>query len=516
MREIVRSAINDNVQFAAIEWNNENLMQQKLMLFESLSFADALSFNETVEQLYKKWLVGEEADFSNKFKLIDWDVAQQLTPTFLIQPEKNEYLARKAQKLIQQQYSAKQYLDFTQKIETLENTLAAKPEGDAVIALNNELKQLDEQVKAAVAATKNLTIDQKWVEHGITNDAYLELKPKINALFDGIKEIKSNSFHISYSTIAPKVEAAYAQSKVDENFSEARKDLIALQKEVIALDLERWQKNELLDRVRAAFDHINARQDEWRAKEDSKRAAHADTLQAQFDAIIPRALEMKFSEGFSQLRELQDIFQKASLQKEKREVFYKRLDEAFKQIKEKADSETETNFATAQKVVEVALLSANDAELFKDARNILTAAQGEIREIRLSKQQKDDLYAKIRTAFNELNEKQDAFFSERKKENRTKLEDVLQNFKRIIERKKEGMERLYQAQANAENKLGMFKPSNKSNENSNELLDQFRAKHKEITAKIDEAEKDIVQLEKKVEKIERELTKAKEEGSSQD
>jgi exonuclease VII small subunit len=504
MREIVRSAINDNVQFVAIDWNNDNLMQQELMIFENAHFADALTFNETIEQLYKKWLVGEPVDFTNKHRLIKWNVAQQLTPDFLIQTEKNEYLAKKAQRIIQNQFSAKQYIEFENAIQQLQTEIAQNLNLENAQNIFNKTKALDESIKLAVAATKHITLEQKWVENGITNDAYLALKPKLNELYDSVKAIKSNSHHDNYNLAAPKVEAAYAQSKVDENFSETRKHLIAIQKEVIATDLERWQKNELLDRIKAAFDHVNARQDEWRAKEDLKRDQHAATLQAQFDSTIPKALEMSFGEGFAQLKELQDVFQKASLHKEQREIYYARLDEAFKTLKQKADVESEANITTAKKIVEVALLSANNTELFKEARSILTNAQNELKEIRLSRQHKDELFAQLRTAFEELNTKQDAFFNDRKKENRSKLEDVLQNFKRIVERKKEGMQRLYQAQENATGRLSMFKMSKKTSE---ELTAQFDEKAKGLADKIADAEKDLAQLEKKVEKIQKELDK---------
>ncbi len=59
MREVVRSVQENNAQFAAIDWNEKELFQYKVLLLQSSDNADQRLFNEAIEALYKKWLVGE-------------------------------------------------------------------------------------------------------------------------------------------------------------------------------------------------------------------------------------------------------------------------------------------------------------------------------------------------------------------------------------------------------------------------------------------------------------------------
>ena len=503
MREVVRSVQEDNAQFAAIEWDEKELFRYQVLLLQSSDNEDEKLFNEAIEALYKKWLVGEEVSFTIKTQTHQWNVKEQFIPTLLNQPEKNEYLARKAQKLIQQHYNAATAEKLDAEIAALQSKLTTAVSPEQLTAINNDAKAMDEKIKNAVASTKNITAGQKWVENGIDNNTYLNLKPKLNAVFDQIKKARLDSFDTNYNTIAPKVEAAYAQSRTDENFNETRKDLIALQKEVIGIPLERWQKNEMMDRLRAAFDHINTKQDAWRLQMDAKRIEQTDALQKQYDLVIPQALNSPFSEGFALLKDLQDYTNKSSVLREKREHFYTALDEAFKTIKKQADSENDANYELATRQIELAISTSTNTELFKEARQILISAQNDLKEIRLGKKQKDELFGKLRKAFDTLNVEQDAFFNQKRKENRNQLEDTLQQMKRILARKKEGMETLYTAKSNIESKASIIKVDKKSD---GSIVNLFKERLVEITAKVEAAEKDIAQLEKKIGKLQNEIS----------
>jgi hypothetical protein len=509
MREIVRSIQGNNTQFATIEWDEKDLYNYEIIMLQSDDNDDLQPFNETIEALYKKWLVGDEISLTVKTHKYQWNLNENFVPNILNQIEKNEYLARKAQRLVQNHFSKINTEAFIAEINTINNNIDKETINEQFTAINEAAKTLDEKIKNAVALTKNISLEQKWAEEGIDTNSYLDLKFKVNAIFEKLKNIRLNAFHINYNIIAPKVEAAYAQSKIDENFSETRKDLIALQKEVLAIALERWQKNELLDRLRNAFDHINTKQDAWRLLEDTKRNEQAETLQKQYDYIVPQAVNSTFSEGFTMLKDLQDLTNKSSLPRERRELFYTTLDTAFNTIKQKADDENNANFDLANKQVELAISSSSNENLFKDARQILITAQNELKEIRIGRKQKDELFGKLRVAFDALNAEQDAYFNQKKKENRFHLEDALLNIKRICSRKKEGIETLYQAKANIEAKASIIKPDKKSD---GSVANQFQERLVEITAKVEAAEKDIAQLEKKIEKMEKELADIKQEN----
>ncbi|MGB4935476.1 MAG: hypothetical protein WBO30_00560 [Ferruginibacter sp.] len=503
MREIVRSASGNNTQFAAIDWESADMFNYPVFYFESADHeADPLPFHENIEWLYKKWLAGEQVLFTIPASHYQWNCRENLVPTVMLQPEKNEYLARKAQKKIQLQFNETQTQKFTDQVNALIDKIKEDSGRELLQQITDQAKAIDQEIKRAVAATKNISLKEGFVQESIGTDGYLLLKELLASLFGKLKEVKEEAFFTNYNILGARVEAAYAQSKSSENFNDTRKEIISLQKELFDANLNRWQKDELIARIRTAFDNINARHDEWRTDQNLVRTEAANTLQAKYNDIIPQALSLNFSEGFAMLKDLQELTNISNLGKETRDGFYLKLDQAFTTIKSKADEENEANFELATKIVDVAIISGSESELFKDARAILTSAQNDLKEIRLNRKHKDELFGRLRTAFEELNKKQDEYFTRRKQENNEHLQGLLQTLKRALVRKEEGMERLYQARQNIEAKTGMFKNTKSG---TNELLNQFLERLTDINKKIETAEKEMLQLKKKVEKIEKEV-----------
>ena len=503
MREIIRSTAGNNTQYAAIDWASEDLFNYAIFYFESADHeTDPLPFHEHVELLYKKWLLGEDVNFAIPVKHYQWNCKENLVPALMLQMEKNEYLARKAQKKIQQHFDKQQSEKYAATINALADTIQSNSTKEELQQISADAKAIDEQLKKAVGATRNSSLQDGVIAESIGREDFLTLKDLLARLFDKLKQVKEDAFFNNYNILGARVEAAYAQSKSSENFNDTRKEIITLQKELFEANLNRWQKDELIARIRKAFDNINERHDEWRSGQVLVKNEQAEALQAKYDEIIPNALALNFSDGFALLKNLQEVTNISNLNKESRNAFYEKLDEAFKTIKTKADEENEANYQLAEKVVDSAIAASNASELFKDARTILTGAQSDLREIRLGRKQKDGLFDKLRAAFDELNKKQDEYFTQRKKENNEHLQNLLQTLKRALVRKEEGMERLYQARQNIEAKTGMFKNTKSS---TNELLNQFLERLTDINSKIDTAEKDIVQLKKKLGKIEKEV-----------
>jgi hypothetical protein len=504
MREIVRSNKNSLQQHAAIDWDSDNQLIYHITLLQNEDNNDELAFNNSVEAMYKKWLMGEDCTYTANTKSILWNVEEKPIPDFLYEPEKNERLAKTAQRRIQAAYSASNSLLYDQQLSELIQKISVATEAETILTLTNEAREIEESIRNAVQKTKLQNPKQKWATDGLLNEAYLPLKSKLNQLFDSLKDNRTNVHHANYNLVAPKVEAFFALSKAPSHFSEARKELIALQKEVAALQMERWQKNELLDRIRAAFDNINASQEASRQLQDLKRSEQTEALQKQYELIIGQANSLPFAEAFALLKDLQDTTNKAQILRDSRSTFYSRLDEAFKAIKQKADSENSANYTIASKLVSLAVETSKQADLFKDARQILISAQNDLKEIRLGRQQKDELFAVLRSAFDQLNEEQEKFYAQKRQENAGRLEEALRNLKRIVARKKEGMEALYSAKQHAESKTSIIKVDKKSD---GTIANQFLNRVKELTQKIEVAESDIAQLEKKIEKMEGELLK---------
>jgi len=303
MREIIRSAENNNTQYAAINWESGDLFNYPVFYFESADHENApLPFHEHVESLYKKWLVGEEMDFTIPVKHYQWNCKENLVPTVMLQQEKNEYLAKKAQKKIQQHFDKIQSDKYAGIITALQEKIQDSSTRDELQQISADAKAIDEQLKKAAAATRNISLQDCVIADSIGREDYLVLKDLLAKLFDKLKQVKEDAYFTNYNILGARVEAAYAQSRSSEDFNDTRKEIITLQKELFEANLNRWQKDELIARIRKAFDNINERHDEWRSSQTLVRTEQADALQLKYDETIPNALSLNFSDGFAMLK----------------------------------------------------------------------------------------------------------------------------------------------------------------------------------------------------------------------
>src|SRR6187402_1159069 len=183
----------------------------------------------------------------------------------MLQMEKNEYLARKAQKKIQQHFDKQQSEKYAATINALADTIQSNSTKEELQQISADAKTIDEQLKKAVGATRNSSLQDGVIAESIGREDFLTLKDLLAKLFDKLKQVKEDAFFNNYNILGARVEAAYAQSKSSENFNDTRKEIITLQKELFEANLNRWQKDELIARIRKAFDNINERHDEWRS-----------------------------------------------------------------------------------------------------------------------------------------------------------------------------------------------------------------------------------------------------------
>ncbi|NJM39007.1 MAG: hypothetical protein HC845_14750, partial [Akkermansiaceae bacterium] len=108
-----------------------------------------------------------------------------------------------------------------------------KTSNEELQAIAASAKEIDEQIKKAVAATKNISLEQGVIEQGISTEGYVQLKNELATLFDKLKQVKDDAAFNNYNILGARVEALYAQSKSSENYNDTRKEIIELQKRVV-------------------------------------------------------------------------------------------------------------------------------------------------------------------------------------------------------------------------------------------------------------------------------------------
>lgn len=115
-----------------------------------------------------------------------------------------------------------------------------------------------------------------------------------------------------------------------------------------------------------------------------------------------------------QLIEAQRIISTKTLKRSQQEELYQIIRSGFdillakqEKEKEKFNQEANLNYEKIAPLVENAIQIANSTESFKEAREVLTAAQNSVRDVLLTKEQRDELFGKLRTIFSEINRKSD-------------------------------------------------------------------------------------------------------------
>ncbi len=115
-----------------------------------------------------------------------------------------------------------------------------------------------------------------------------------------------------------------------------------------------------------------------------------------------------------QLIDAQRIISTKTLKRSQQEELYQMIRSGFdilltkqEKEKEKFNQEANQNYEKIAPLVENAINIANSTDSFKEAREVLTAAQNSVRDVLLTKEQRDELFGKLRIVFNEINKKND-------------------------------------------------------------------------------------------------------------
>ena len=115
-----------------------------------------------------------------------------------------------------------------------------------------------------------------------------------------------------------------------------------------------------------------------------------------------------------QLIEAQRIISTKTLKRSQQEDLFQMIRSGFdillakqEKEKEKFKEEANQNYDKIAPLVENAIQIANSTDSFKEAKEVLTAAQNSVRDVLLTKEQRDELFGKLRTIFSEINQKYD-------------------------------------------------------------------------------------------------------------
>lgn len=239
----------------------------------------------------------------------------------------------------------------------------------------------------------------------------------------------------NYLTIKPKVQAVVDESSNAENFNDSRKKLIELQKELKDLKLTKANRNELFTMIREVFNKINDKQDEERKEFNVEADKNYEVLKPVVDEAIKFAIDpTNFAKARQKLIDTQKNLKDVKLTRDQRDELFGMIRKIFNKLNDNTGENTEDfkkeaniNFLKLEIKVNEAIANVEYSDDFRDIREGLVTVQDEVKILKITRKQRNELLSRIRKAFDKFDSKRKAYTKRRKSEKKRKLQSILDN-----------------------------------------------------------------------------------------
>ena len=363
------SSIKDEFQVYTIteNFNNENL-DDFVLIWKNADFS-SLNSNEFPEKPFRK----HQFQFAN-FKTYNSDEkANEISADFELIKE------------------------YSKNEENLKNS----------INLTNSLQKVFQSLN--LEDTFN-HIQQNITDHLITLDQrYNQIRSKINE--------DSAKFFNEFNS---KIEELKNVPSNWQNLRTARQKLLNLPNEIAksTIKISKNTLEELKKNIANALTLIAQKQIAERENYEMECSDNYLQLKQMIDNYLPNIDAAKENNNYSKIRQglidIQKTIAKKTLKRNHQEELYQSIRNAFEKLSELQNldktrfmEEANENYEKLKPVVDNAITIATTTDSFKEARETLIAAQASIKGLSLSKEQRDDLYGRIREVFLKVNVQQE-------------------------------------------------------------------------------------------------------------
>ncbi len=280
----------------------------------------------------------------------------------------------------------------TQLTNEVENTNAVETHTEAI---KEEVIELDATKEEVVILNNNIIVEK--VELPTNPEALVEQKAKLD-------ELKLNVANL------------FETSKTSEDFKALRKSIVEIKEKILALfAVDKNEKDSLINDLQAAFEVLRTRQDEIRDTLDKEFHSNLEKVKPEIDELISKAKEtLEFKSAREFLIAAQGKLKESNIKRDIKDEFFKTIQVIFDELNEKQSAERESyemecseNYLNTKPKIEIVIAESKEATNFKVARQKLIDSQSLLKDIKLKREKRDELYGLIREAFNSLNERQD-------------------------------------------------------------------------------------------------------------
>jgi len=264
-----------------------------------------------------------------------------------------------------------------------------------------------------------LVKEQREELYNKVQTAFTEVNSRQQMEFQALNE----ESQLHFFKMKPVLEGIAAEMQAGTERKVIREKLIDLQAEIRNLRLSREHRDSLLQLVQQVFTGM----DSERKKEDEEFKSEAESNYTIYNErtakIKDEALQSTdFRTTRENLKQLQAELRDSRLLWDQKDKLFAELQEAFTVLNNRQDEdrkvyETESilNYERLKKRVNLGLKQAQESSEYKETREFLKKIQGEFKGIKMVKEQREELYARLQTAFETLQIRLDVYFREKQK-----------------------------------------------------------------------------------------------------
>lgn len=454
---------------------------------------------------------GESNDFREIRKRLT-EAKDKLKSLFLNEPDNEKYsaLIQEQIELLNTRQSEEQEKFEAESLENYNSVYGAVKEAVDFAAASSDFKLSREKLLAAQDLFKNLRLKRQHKDelYNLVNHSFDLVSKKQNEERENYEMECIENYH----SLKQKIDAAIEFSKKSEIFSDARKALINVQNQIKGLKLKRDQRDELYQFIRDAFEDVNKRQEEERSVFNKETSENYNNLKSQVHAALDFA---QTSEEYSLSREkliaMQNLIKATKLKREHRDELFADIRKVFEELNEKQSQERDSYEAECNSNYEKLTEKVNDCFAlvhglteFNMIRESLITLQGEVRIARLKKDQRNELFSRIREAFSLFDKKRMEYFDQKNEEKAKKLLEIKTNLEEKTARLKDVLEKDYESLEVVKSKLN--DPSN-----DEYLINELNSKISNIENRIKEKQETIEQTKLRLNEIEAEINQPRSE-----
>ena len=237
----------------------------------------------------------------------------------------------------------------------------------------------------------------------------------------------------NYLNLKKILDAGLANADKSAELREAKGYLIEVQNHFKGLQLRREDREELYNRLQEAFAIVNKKIDDERLDFELTALSNYADIKSDVDKAAGMASHSENTrEAWDFLLTVQTRIKGAKLFREQRDELYGKLQAAFEMIKTKREEErhvfeqeAQQNYSRLKALVEKGLIQAEETHEYKETREFLKKIQSEFKGIKLVREQREELYSRLQTAFDILGKRLDEFFRYKKKNWEVKMQFTL-------------------------------------------------------------------------------------------